>query len=275
MKKRMYTAILATLFVASTGYAESTKVNDFPKYYQSIEPIQLKDVMLRYFQSTPTGIVSYGLEDAGKASGHVCPAVLGAFLMTRAGLKALAQHYQAHPNDKIVNSYDPESGLLYRGGIKITMSGKEDSGSAANAIGDVMSYITGAKGTDGFKGGPDFPFANRRNLLHYDESLAFNPKTGIEAIFTSMTASYEKKVGEGDEAKWQPATFADCQGTWGECREITRCDKSVKVSYRFKSPEIIGTDPKAPWVDKIKHILDNADKAIQVEFVDNPKGLCG
>ncbi len=220
-------------------------MNDFPQYYQNIEPIQLKDVMLHYFQSTSKGIVSYSLEDAGKASGHVCPAVLGAFLMTRAGLKALAQHYQQHPNSKIVNSYDPESGLLYRGGIKITMSGKENSGSAANAIGDVMSYITGAKGADGFKDGPDFPFANRRYLLRYDEDLAFNPKTGIEAIFTSMIASYEKKVGKGDDAKWQPATLEACQGTWGECRETTRCDKSVKVTYRFKSPEIIGTDPKA------------------------------
>ncbi len=274
MKKLTKTALLSTLLVASMGYAENAKVNDFPNYYKDLEPIQLKDVMLRYFDTTPTGIVSYGLEDAAKASGHVCPAVVGAFLMTRAGLQALAKHYRDHPDAKTVNAYDAESGLLYRGGVIITMSGKENSGSAANAIGDVMSYITGAKGADGFKGGPDFPFANRRGLLHYDENLAFNPKTGIEAIFTSMTASYEKKVGEGDDAQWQPATLAECQGTWGECREIIQCDKSVKVTYRFKSPEIIGTNPKAPWGEKVKNILDNADKAIHVEFVDNPKGVC-
>lgn len=247
-------------------------MNQFPDYYKDIEAIQLKDVMLRYFGTATDGLVSYGLEDAGKASGHVCPAVTGAFLMTREGLKALAQYYKDNPDAKNITSYDPESGLLYRGGVKITMSGEENSGSGANAMGDVMSYITGAKGADGFKGGPDFPFANRRNLLHYDNNLQFNPKDGIEAIFTSMTASYEKKDASGN---WQTASYEDCKGTWGkDCREITKCDQSVKVTYRFKSPEIMGADPKAPWGDKIKNILDNTDKAITVEPIANPAAFC-
>lgn len=246
-------------------------MNQFPDYYKDVEPIQLKDVMLRYFGTTTDGLVSYGLEDAGKASGHVCPAVTGAFLMTREGLKALAQFYKDSPDAKNITSYDAESGLLYRGGVKITMSGEENSGSAANAMGDVMSYITGAKGADGFKGGPDFPFANRRNLLHYDNSLQFSPKDGIEAIFTSMTASYEKKDADGN---WQAASYEACKGTWGECRETTQCDKSVKVTYHFKDPAVIGTDPKAPWVDKIHNILNNVDKAIKVEAMDNPTGIC-
>ncbi len=124
-----------------------------------------------------------------RAGGHACPALVGAFLMTREGLKNLAKSYKDNPNVKGITSYDPETGLIYRGGIKVTMSGKENSGSFANAItmsgkensgsfanamGDIMSYLTGAKGADGFKDGPDFPFANRRNLLRYDENLAFN-----------------------------------------------------------------------------------------------------
>lgn len=263
--------LLLTTFLTFSVYAKGTTVNNFPDYYKDIEPIQLKDVMLRYFGSTPTGVVSYGLEDAGKASGHVCPAVTGAFLMTRAAVKALTQHYQESPNAQNTNTYDRKSGLLYRGGIKITMSGKENSGSGANAMGDVMSYITGAKGADGFKGGPDFPFANRQHLLRYDENLNFNPAKGIEAIFTSMTARYEKQDANGT---WQTASYETCKGTWGDCREITQCDQSVKVTYRFKSPDIIGSDPKAPWVDKIKNILNNADKAITVEKIANPKAFC-
>ncbi len=271
MKKILYVSLCCIAGIVSLTYADALKANTSPAYYRNIEPIQVKDVMLRYFGSNPTGIVSYSLEDATRAGGHACPAVVGAFLMTREALKNLANAYKDDPNTKGITSYDPETGIIYRGGVKITMSGKENSGSAANAIGDVMSYITGAKGADGFKNGPDFPFANRRNLLRYDENLIFNPKTGIEAIFTTMTATYEKK--DADD-KWQPSTYEACKGTWGECRETTRCDKSVKVTYRFKSPEIIGKDPKAPWVDKVKNILDNTDKAITVMSVANPSALC-
>lgn len=263
--------LLATTFISLSINAGENKVDDFPDYYEDIEPIVLKDTMLSYFGTTSTGIVSYGLEDAAKASGHVCPAVTGAFLMTREGLKALAQYYRNHPNNKGVTSYHVESGLLYRGGVRVTMSGEQDSGSGANAMGDVMSYITGAKSADGFKGGPDFPFANRRHLLRYDNSLAFDPKTGIEAIFTSMTARYEKKDVDGN---WRSSSYEACKGTWGECREITQCDHSVKVSYHFKSPEIIGKDPKVSWVDKIANIINKTDKAIKVEVVENPKAFC-
>lgn len=271
MKKHLLTILCASFCTVSSANAEEVKVNNFPDYYQEIEPVELKDVMLQYFGSTPNGIVSYSLEDAGKASGHICPAVTGAFLMTREALKSLAQYHKNNLNTENITSYDPESGLLYRGGIKITMSGKENSGSAANAMGDVMSYITGAKGADGFKGGPNFPFANRQNLLHYDNNLQFSPKDGIEAIFTSMTATYEGKDTNGT---WQAINYEDCQSTWGKCREITKCYYSVKVTYRFQSPDIIGTNPKAPWVEKIHSILSNIDKAIKVEAVDNPMILC-
>lgn len=264
--------ILLAACMASTVQAAEQKANAFPDYYQAIEPIQLKDVMLSYFGSTPTGIVSYGLEDAGKTSGHICPAITGAFLMTREALRALAKYYKEHPSPDKITAYDPQSGLLYRGGIKVTMSGKADSGSAANAIAGVISHITGAKGASGFKGGPDFPFANRQNLLTYDDSLQFSPKDGIEVIFTGMTATYEKQDNNG---KWQPTTYQACKGTWDDkCRETTQCDKSVKVTYHFKSPDIIGKTPQAPWAEKIKNILDNADKAITVEDIANPKAVC-
>lgn len=267
----MKKAIISTALLALSAQTLAQQANAFPEYYKDIEPIVVKDTMLQYFGTTPNGVISYGLEDAAKASGHVCPAVTGAFLMTRAGIQALAQHYRDHPNSDNVTSYDKQNDVIYRGGVKITMGGKENSGSGANAMGDVMSYITGARGADGFKNGPGFPFANRRHLFRYDNTMPSNPKTGIEAIFTSMIAHYEKKDADG---KWQAASFTDCEGTRGECREITQCDHSVKVSYHFKSPEIIGSDPKAAWVDKIKHILDNADKALTVEAVSNPTAIC-
>lgn len=272
MKEQLQKQLLVTTFcmVFFTHSQAEGIMQTYPAYYQDIEKIQLKDVMTRYFGVNQTGLLSYGLEDAAKAGGHVCPAITGAFLMTREGLKALAKDYHDNPSDGI-SSYDANSGLLYRGGIKIIMSGKANSGGGNNAMTNVMSLITGAKGADGFKGGPDFPFANRQNLLSFDEALAFDPKTGIEAILTSMTATYEKKDADGN---WQPATYEACKGTWRQCHEKTQCDRSVKVIYRFKDPAIIGKDPKAPWPDKIKHILDNSDKAITVKRVDNPAAIC-
>lgn len=268
MKKH---GLLAAFCIAFLMHSQAEVTMEmYPNYYKDIEKIQVKDVMTRYFGVTDEGIMTYGLEDAAKAGGHVCPAITGAFLMTREGLKALAKDYRDNPSDNI-SSYDPDSGLMYRGGVKIIMSGKANSGGGNNAMANIMSFITGAKGKDGFQGGPDFPFANRQNLLHYDESLAFNPKTGIEAIFTSMTASYEKKDADGH---WQPANYEACKGTWHECREHTQCDRSVKVIYRFKDASIIGKDPKAPWPDKIKNIIDHVDKAITVEFVENPAAVC-
>ncbi|UJF25133.1 hypothetical protein L0B52_03020 [Suttonella sp. R2A3] len=257
----------ALLYAQSATAADLAAGESYPSYYPDAGRIVVKDVMTRFFNVSDKGILSYGMEDAAKAAGHVCPAVTGAFLITQAGVDALAQSYREQPSTAEVSSYDPADDMLYRGGIKITMSGQADTGSAANAMANVMSYITGAKDASGFKGGPDFPFANRQNLLQHDPNLSFDGKTGIEAIFTSMTATYSKEDGS-------PATLAECQGTWHQCIERTSCDRSVKVTYHFKSPEIIGNNPDARWDEKIHHIINQRDVAINVEPVDNPAALC-
>ncbi len=247
-------------FTATLAEGES-----YPAYYSNIEHIVLKDVMTRYFETSDTGILSYGLEDLAKAEGHVCAAVAGAFLMAREGLKALAESYQNNPTPEITSSYDYNDKIFYRGGIKVTMSGKKGTGGAANAMGAILAFITGANDASGFSRGPDFPFANRRNLFMYDPELAFNPREGVEAIFTSMTTSYTKKNDKGETVD---ATFAECDGTWGECMEKTTCDKSVKVTYKF-----IGNNAEGKSA-RIKYIIDNYDKAITVEAVDNPVKMC-
>lgn len=271
MKKRYLLVTIIMTILCSHSYATTVTEESYPSYYKEIDRIVVKDVMTRYFNVNQSGIMSYGLEDAAKTAGHICPAITGAFLMTQHALSALATDYRNNPSNANITSYDSDSGLMYRGGIHVTMSGKDDVGNAPNAMANIMSLITGAKGADGFKKGPDFPFANRQNLLHYDSSLAFNPKTGIEAIFTSMVASYQKKDTNG---LLQPADYETCQGTWGVCVETTRCDRSVKVTYHFKSPDIIGSDKTETWDKKIKHIIDHVDKAIKVESVENPIAIC-
>lgn len=261
-------AIGIALLSAHTMAQTTVAGESYPQYYSSLQRIVLKDVMARFFNVNSKGILSYGLDDAAKASGHICPAVTGAYLMAQAGIDALAQSYRDQPSQYPVSSYDSEDNVIYRGGIKVSMSGAGNQGNAADAMADVISFITGAEGASGFKSGPDFPFANRQNLFVHDPNLKFDMKNGIEAIFTSMRAEYKDKDGK-------PATLQDCQGTWHQCTEITECDRSVKVSYRFDDPNIIGKDKTLPWDEKIKNILDHRDLAIKVTAVDNPQALCG
>lgn len=268
MKTRNTVLLLSGALLVGHAFADPTVAGEsYPAYYSSLDRIVLKDVMTRFFNVNSKGILSYGLEDAAKTAGHVCPAITGAFLMTQAGVEALAQSYRDQPSQYPVTSYDQDDKVIYRGGIKITMSGEGNQGGAPDAMANVMSMITGAKAVSGFKNGPDFPFANRQNLLTHDPSLTFSTKTGIEAIFTSMRAEYKDKDGN-------PATLQDCQGTWHQCTETTHCDRSVKVSYHFASPEIMGGDQKLPWDQKIKNIIDHRNLAIHVESVENPQALC-
>lgn len=255
--------------VATTSYKRVlAKDESYPSYYTDLEKIVLKDVMTKYFSINKKGIMSYGLEDVARAEGHGCEALTGAFVMTREALKYLANEYKKNPKPNETSSYDYEDGVLYRGGIKITMSGKDNTGGANNAMVNAMSYITGAKGANGFSHGPDFPFANRRNLLTYDENLKFNPREGIEAIFTSMKATYVK-VDKDSKAE-TPATYEECKGTWGDCKETTVCDKSVKVTYKFIG---IGKKFKDQSM-RSKYVVDNYKDGLTLELVANPSKLC-
>lgn len=243
------------------------KGESYPAYYNDLDRIVLKDVMTRWYTVNKTGILSYGLEDAAKNAGHVCPAVTGAYLMTRAALNAIKAEYEANPKPSETSTYDYEDKVLYRGGVKITMSGAENKGNGANAMANVMSGITGAQMESGFKGGPGYPFANRQNLLTYDSNLKFSPSKGIEAIFTSMKATYVKKDAASKETS--PATYAECKGTKKKCIEKTTCDFSVKVTYKF-----LDTSKYSPYSAKINHIVDNYEDSLTIEKVANPASLC-
>jgi len=271
------TALLsASLLLFACGSTDGSDINKnayqpklatgetYPTYYNDIERIVIKDVMTKWFDETGKGILSYGLEDAVRAEGHACYLVTGGFLMAREGLKALKKKYEEDPNQDVTSSYDYEDKVMYRGGIKVTMSGEEGTGSGLNAVGGVLHFITGASGSSGFKKGPDFPFANRQNLFAYDSNM-----TGVKAIFTSMTTTYTM---DGEQVP-----YSECKGTWmikkdgnkvPKCIETTACDKSIKISYSINTPK------DKPWTERVKYILDHVDEAITIEDVDNPAKIC-
>lgn len=282
MKYLLLSAVTAlTLVGCGGGDSDSVAVTNkssvngesYPSYYANLERIALKDVMARYFGVNEKGILSYGLDDAAKAEGHVCPIVTGGYLISREGIKALKKEYEKNPDKLSVSSYDYNDKMIYRGGIKVSLGGKEGLGNATNALAKVISIITGAEGASGFKGGPDYPFANRQNLLLQDPKIPFNPKTGIEVIFTSLKATYTKASKDGKDTN-EPISYEKCEGLWGDCIEHTTCDRSVKIIYKFSTPEIMGAAPKHPWPATIKYIVDNYEKAITTEVVPNPENMC-
>jgi len=78
--------------------------------------------------------VTYSYFDCVKLAGHSCPTVAGAYLLTLCSLKKL---------------YGDETPT--RGELEVSIRDAKDNGTTG-VIANVISYITGAKEEDGFKG---------------------------------------------------------------------------------------------------------------------------
>lgn len=106
----------------------------FPDFFDRAPTIRLFDPLMRFLGGSDDGVLEYGFEDAVKLAGHSCPTVAGAFLMVRAGLRAL---------------YGGE--MPERGAVRVTFPDGADAG-VTGVMANVASLVTGARGDDGFKG---------------------------------------------------------------------------------------------------------------------------
>ena len=119
----------------------------FPEFFARVPGIALYDPLAELLGSAEGGIIEYHYEDAVRLAGHSCPTVAGAWLMTRAALRALYGE-----------------ALAQRGGLRVDFAEHMDSG-VTGVIASVATLITGAAGAGGFKGlGGRF---SRRNLLRF------------------------------------------------------------------------------------------------------------
>ena len=107
----------------------------YPKFFDNIPTIKLQDDLACLLGAFEDGIIKYSYLDVVKSAGHSCPTVLGAYLMTLQGLKAL------HKNDEIPK----------RGNILVEFRENQASG-VAGVIASVITNITGSTTTNGFKG---------------------------------------------------------------------------------------------------------------------------
>jgi formylmethanofuran dehydrogenase subunit E len=123
----------------------------YPSFYDTIEKITLQDELSNFLGAFDDGIIEFSYLDIVKCAGHSCPTVLGAYLMTLEGLKAL---------------YKEE--LPKRGEIKVEFKENPKEG-VAGVIANVISNITGATQTSGFKGiGGNF---DRRHLMFFEADI--------------------------------------------------------------------------------------------------------
>jgi len=138
----------------------------YPDFFNTIEKIKLKDDLSNFLGATEDGIIEFSYIDVVKTAGHSCPTVLGAYLMTLEGLKAL------YKDD-----------LPKRGEIKIEFSEKVEDG-VAGVIANVMTNITGATVNTGFKG--IMGLFSRNNLMAFesdiDSSVRFTRRDTNESV---------------------------------------------------------------------------------------------
>jgi len=127
---------------------------NYPKFFNTIETIKLQDDLASFLGTFENGLVEFSYLDIVKSAGHSCPTVAGAYLMALEGLKAL---------------YKDE--LPKRGEIYISFKENADNG-VAGVIANVITQITGATVTSGFKGiGGNFI---RHSLMEFDANISSN-----------------------------------------------------------------------------------------------------
>ncbi|MGC9350624.1 MAG: hypothetical protein ACP5D3_01405 [Sulfurovum sp.] len=151
----------------------------YPQFFNEVESILLYDPLSYFLGACEEGKVEIGYLDCVKLAGHSCPTVAGAYLMAMVGLKAL---------------YGSE--LPRRGDIHVSMRDKMGEGTTG-VIGNVISFIVGANGEEGFKG-IQGKFS-RNNLIDYGQPMRGEVTLRRRDTDSSVSLSYDPTVIPGDQ----------------------------------------------------------------------------
>ena len=198
-----------------------TKTNWARDFFETAEPIKLLDPLGEILGAVAEGEpFVYTYADAVLMAGHSCPAVSGAFAITRKALKAL---------------YGDETPV--RGEIRVLIKGKPDE-LAYGPQSQVIMLITGASGKTGFKGlGGQYARCDR---LHFDHNeTEFNTY-----IFGRMD------TGKAVKAVYNPQALPDEP----ELNTLTPLVISKAASKEEKERF------QTLWQGKVKKIVTEADK---------------
>jgi hypothetical protein len=132
----------------------------YPDFFDAVPLVTLNDPLCELLGTFVQGELDISYLDVVKGSGHSCPTVAGAYLMSYHALKAL---------------YGDERAV--RGQIRVEFSQAVDEGTTG-VIANVISYITGATEISGFKGlGGKF---SRQGLMAFEQAVPSVRFTKIE-----------------------------------------------------------------------------------------------
>lgn len=168
------------------------------------------------------GLFEYTFDDAVKLSGHACPTVAGAFLVTQKAIRELYEH-----------------DMPQRGDLQVTVHGALDNGTNG-PFSQVLTLLTGAAADNGFKGLGGIQ--SRHGLLKFDTSGA---KGQLCYTFTrishrtSITLAYDSS---GIAAS--PTLDSDMQA-------LLSGDADEATLKRFRSA----------WSERVRHILEDGGES--------------
>jgi len=155
---------------------------NYPDFFNTIETIKLQDPLSNFLGTFENGQVEFSYLDVVKSAGHSCPTVAGAYILTLEGLKEL---------------YKDETPI--RGEIQVSFKESSNDG-VAGVIANVVTQITGATETFGFKGlNGNFV---RHDLMQFNDNINSSIKlqrldTGktVELIYNPSQISQDPQVG--------------------------------------------------------------------------------
>jgi hypothetical protein len=199
----------------------------FPTFFADVPPIALRDPLAELLGAVPEGsVLEYTFADAVKAAGHVCPTVVGGWLVTAAGLAALY----------------PDGATPVRGDIAVrAMGAPEHFGYGPMA--QVVGYLTGAAGDTGFRG-----LAGRHGRHGRAGLLSFHPETPALATF-----EFERTdTGATVRVSYSPDSVPPAPEMRQAMAGALAGDHEVGASFRRL------------WLDRARRILEARDQVIEV-----------
>lgn len=195
----------------------------YPEFFDKLPTITLRDDLAEFLGSIEDGIVEFSYLDVVKSAGHSCPTVAGAYIMTLIGLKEL---------------YKNETPV--RGEIMIEFSSDENDG-VAGVISNVMSQITGATKTLGFKGiGGEYI---RHSLVSFNAGIDSDVKFSRNDTNESVEITYNPDVIAANPAQ---------------------AELMQKLLRNFATDEE-AKEFKELWQGRVKEIFNNIDKVITIK----------
>ena len=196
---------------------------NYPEFFDKVPTIKLKDELAEFLGSANDGIVEFSYLDVVKSAGHSCPTVAGAYIMCLVGLKEL---------------YKDE--LPVRGEILIEFAEDENEG-VAGVIANVMSQITGATKTLGFKG------IAGEYIRH--SLVEFNADIDSSVKFT------RNDTNDSVELVYNPNTVQP---------NPTQPELMQKLLKNFATDEE-AKEFKKLWQGRVEKIFESIDKVIEVK----------